>query len=335
MTRIFWIEVILYGATVPLTVFGLSETRGSVIQTRKEKAASKRLAVTSEREQSGHDGSTGLAASVDVLETIGRSAKLLTTEYTVFFFMLWCAFSFGLIFISTESVTQVFTTNFNFKTYQAGLVQASMFIGEFIGLALCLTSNIYYARSATFRSSAQLASVCDLHSNKSARESESLSGPAACQQEEKTGHPVEGNGKPIPEKALPLSIPATIVFLSGGLFVYAWTSFPSMPWIAPAVGLAMQGLAVQVIITAASIYITDSYERFAASAIAGIAFGENTFAAFLPLASLPMYTKLGFQWASSLLAFLALLLAGAPLVLAWKGRSIRERSKAIKEMAWT
>ena len=78
-------------------------------------------------------------------------------------------------------------------------------------------------------------------------------------------------------------------------------------------------------------YITDSYTKYAASAIAAVAFGENIAAAFLPLASQSMYANLGFHWASTLLAFLAFVLSCAPIVLVWKGRAIREKSPFMRE----
>ena len=78
-------------------------------------------------------------------------------------------------------------------------------------------------------------------------------------------------------------------------------------------------------------YITDAYAKYASSATAALCFGENIFAAFLPLASQSMYTNLGFQWASSLLAFLALVLSCAPVVLVWKGRVVRAKSPFMRE----
>lgn len=257
----------------------MPETRGSVMQNKQR------------------EHSSSLKNELrTITQESGLAAKLLTTEPTVFIFMLWCAFSFGLIFISTESIAQVFTTTFKFEDYQTGLIQCSMFVGEIFGVFFCLLINQYYARSARSKGTE--------------------------------------SDKPIVERSLHFSIPATIIGLAGGLLIYAWTSYSQLPWIAPSIGLALQGCATQIIVNAVTIYITDSYERYAASAVAGIAFGENTFAAFLPLASLPMYSKLGFQWASSLLGFVALILTAAPIVLTWKGPQIRARSKAISAMSW-
>ena len=86
-----------------------------------------------------------------------------------------------------------------------------------------------------------------------------------------------------------------------------------------------------VIITAVDMYITDAYTKYAGSAIAAVALGENLFAAWLPLAAKSMYTTLGFQWASSLLAFVAVVLTMAPVVLWWKGEVIRGKSRFIRE----
>ena len=78
-------------------------------------------------------------------------------------------------------------------------------------------------------------------------------------------------------------------------------------------------------------YITDAYTKYAGSASAAVCFGENIFAAFLPLASQSLYRRIGFHWASSLLGFLALVLSFAPIVLVWKGRVIREKSPFMRE----
>jgi hypothetical protein len=88
------------------------------------------------------------------------------------------------------------------------------------------------------------------------------------------------------------------------------------------------------VVSAVTGYILDSYAKFAGSAVAGVAFLENTFAAFLPLATQSMYRKLGFSWASSLLGFLALVLSFIPLVLQAKGRTIRRKSRFMAQAGY-
>lgn len=135
----------------------------------------------------------------------------------------------------------------------------------------------------------------------------------------------------MPEVRLYLAIPASFLGLTGGLFIYGWTSYANLPYWAPTTGLLLIGFGSVIVMQAIMMYITDAYTKYAASASAAVCFGENIFAAFLPLASQSMYTRLGFQWASSLLAFLALFLSCAPIVLVWKGRVIREKSPFMKE----
>lgn len=73
-------------------------------------------------------------------------------------------------------------------------------------------------------------------------------------------------------------------------------------------------------------YFADAYQKYAASALAAASLGRNMFGAFLPLASQSMYTNLGFQWASSLLGFIGLVLTLAPVIILGKGKTLREKS---------
>ncbi|TQW00250.1 MFS multidrug transporter [Cordyceps javanica] len=223
----------------------------------------------------------------ELYSTTTRSAILLTTELTVSLFTLWSSFAFGLVFISTQSIPLVFGSAFGWGAYQSGLVQSAIGIGQILGFGACLFQRHLYIQSAR-----------------------------------RNG---EKPGVPIPEAILHLSIPTTPVALAGGLFMYGWSIYQPH-WIVTAVGLALVGFASMVIINSASIYITDSYSTFAASAIAAVAFGENVFAAFLPLAAKPMYERLGHDWASSLLGFVGLLLTLAPLLLLCNGKKIRSKS---------
>lgn len=275
--RIFWVQLIINGALAPVVLFGLRESRGAVIRARS-------LAEPKEESEG--------AKAIDTLkETVVRSAILLTTEPTVTFFTFWCAFSYGLVFVLTQSVPIVFSGAYGWPDFTGGLVQFSIGIGQIIGLLGCLLQNRIYSRSAP--------------------------------------HNPEAPGIPIPEYILHLSIPSTLLALAGGLFMYGWSTLQPH-WIVPAVGIGLCGYAVMVVVNAVSTYITDAYAGYAASAIAAVAFGENTFAAFLPLAAKPMYIRLGYPWASSLLAFIAVVLTLAPITLLSKGRTIRRKSKAIQ-----
>jgi hypothetical protein len=221
---------------------------------------------------------------------------MLCTEAVVLFFGLWSAFCIGTAFMFTQSIAQVYSGLYGWTFYETGLVQAAIVVGELVGLAAQLGQDDLYFRSATRNT--------------------------------------ENPGQPIPEARLYLSIPASFIGLTGGLSYFAWTSYPTLPWIVPTIALAFVGFGMFCCTTAVTGYLLDAYSKYAASAIAGAAFLENALAAFLPLATQSMYRKLGFQWASSLLAFLALLLSFLPVVLVLCGRRIRAKSPFMKEAGY-
>jgi MFS family permease len=213
---------------------------------------------------------------------------MLCTEGVVLAFGLWSAFCIGIAFMFTQSIVQVYSELYNWSFFGTGLVQSAIVIGELIGLFATLYQDRLYFRSAKRNT--------------------------------------ENPGQPVPEARLYLSIPASFVGLMGGLFFFAWTSYATVPWIVPSIALSFVGFGMFCSTAAVTTYVVDAYAKYAASAVAGIAFLENIMAAFLPLATQSMYRKLGFQWASSLLAFVALVLSCIPLVLIKYGRSVRARS---------
>ncbi|CZR57290.1 related to multidrug resistant protein [Phialocephala subalpina] len=99
------------------------------------------------------------------------------------------------------------------------------------------------------------------------------------------------------------SVPGSLLFTTD-LFWYGWANYPRVLWIVPTFGVDF-GLGIYSIYLAVVNYLTDSYEKYAASAFSAASLGRNTFGAFLPLANPALYTNLGCQWASSLLGFIA------------------------------
>jgi MFS family permease len=231
-----------------------------------------------------------------VRETLVRPTRMLCTEAVVLAFGLWSAFCIGIAFMFTQSIVQVYSELYNWTFFGTGLVQSAIVIGELVGLFATLYQDRLYIRSAKRNT--------------------------------------ENPDQPVPEARLYLSIPASFVGLMGGLFFFAWTSYSEIPWIVPSVALSFVGFGMFCSTAALTTYVVDAYAKYAASAIAGIAFLENIMGAFLPLATQSMYRTLGFQWASSLLAFVALLLSFIPLVLIRYGRSIRAKSPFMNQAGY-
>lgn len=220
--------------------------------------------------------------------SLSRPLYMLFTEPVLATFVMWSSFMVGTVFLFTQSTEQVFTSLYGWTPIQGGYIQAAIVVGELLGWPFVFLSAHVYFGSAQRNT--------------------------------------EMPGRPIPEARCYVSVVASFVFVVGGMFVYGWNSYPSIPWIAPAVGLAMVGFGINIVVLAIADYILDSYAKYAGSAIAAAVLGENVTAAFLPLSSMSMYTTLGFQWASSLLGFLALMISIASVGIIVFGRRLRARS---------
>lgn len=287
---IFYIQLILYGALFPLFLFFVKETRHHIILRQHAKVI---------RKQTGKPVYS--AEEVDqpplykrMYEAVTRPGKLLWSEPVLSCCSLWSGFSFGTVFVFTQSVEQVFTGLYGWSEYQCGYVQGAVVIGEILGWVASLYGSHLFLKSASRNT--------------------------------------ETPGRPIPEARLYVSVFGSFVGITGGMFVYAWTSYPYLPWIAPAIGLAMVGFGIQIVVSAVADYVTDAYADSgkAGSAISAVAATEDVVAGFLPLATQSMYTNLGFNWASTLLGLIALLISFAPVVFIWKGQQLRERSEYMK-----
>lgn len=134
------------------------------------------------------------------------------------------------------------------------------------------------------------------------------------------------NGHPPPEvRLIPMMI--SCWFIPIGLFIFAWTSYPRLSWVGPALGGFPVGFGFIFLYNAANNYLVDSYQHQAASALAAKTFLRSFWGAATVLFTTQMYHRLGDQWASSLLAFLALACCAIPYLFYFFGARIRASSK--------
>ncbi|KAJ4380648.1 hypothetical protein N0V86_004008 [Didymella sp. IMI 355093] len=135
-----------------------------------------------------------------------------------------------------------------------------------------------------------------------------------------------GKGYTTPEARLPMCIIGGIV-LPAGLFWFAWTNSPSLPWAASVCAAIPFGFGLVLIFLSIMNYLIDSYTIFAASVLAGNGIIRSVFGAAFPLFTKQMYDGLGIHWASSIPAFLALACIPLPFLFYKYGASIRQKCK--------
>lgn len=116
-------------------------------------------------------------------------------------------------------------------------------------------------------------------------------------------------------------------FVPVGLFIFAWSSYPTISWVGPTLAGFPCGLGFLMLYNAANNYLVDSYQHYAASALAAKTCIRSLWGAAVPLFTIQMYHRLGYEWSGSLMAFIALGCCGIPYLFYFYGARIRQKSK--------
>ncbi|KAG7191588.1 Synaptic vesicle transporter SVOP [Scheffersomyces spartinae] len=112
-----------------------------------------------------------------------------------------------------------------------------------------------------------------------------------------------------------------------GLFPFAWSSYPHISWAGPCFSGFACGFGFTSLYNPANNYIVDSYQHYAASGLAAKTFVRSIWGACVPLFTIQMYHRLGYEWATTLMAFISLACCGIPFLFFFYGARIRTFSK--------
>ncbi|KAK4234846.1 MFS transporter [Achaetomium macrosporum] len=135
-----------------------------------------------------------------------------------------------------------------------------------------------------------------------------------------------------PEARLSTAMAASII-LPIGLFLFAWTTYPSVHWILPIIGATFFSCGLVMVFISLMSYLVDSYTVYAASVLAANSVLRSLFGTAFPLFTTQMYEKLGNQWASSIPAFLVLGCLPFPFLFYKYGPQIRSKCNYASEAA--
>ncbi|CUM64152.1 uncharacterized protein PRCAT00001744001 [Priceomyces carsonii] len=116
-------------------------------------------------------------------------------------------------------------------------------------------------------------------------------------------------------------------FIPCSLFSFAWSSYPSINWAGPCISGLGAGFGFCCVYNPANNYIVDSYQHYAASALAAKTLVRSIWGACVPLFTIQMYHRLGYEWATSLMAFISLACCAIPFLFYIYGARIRQFSK--------
>lgn len=105
------------------------------------------------------------------------------------------------------------------------------------------------------------------------------------------------------------------IFFPIGLFMYSFTQYGYLPWIAPTISLAPIAFGIYFVFESTYSYTADCYGESASSAIAGQGLMRNTLGAVSPLFASAFFHNLGSQYAGLLLALLGTALSMIAFVM--------------------
>lgn len=117
-------------------------------------------------------------------------------------------------------------------------------------------------------------------------------------------------------------IPSSFL-VPAGLFWYGWTLERNTFLVVPLVGLGVFGFGMMGIFQPVQIYVVNSFDKQAASAMAAATVLRSLVGSLLPLGGQKMYDALGMGWGNSLLAFIAMGLLPVPFLMIKYGARMR------------
>ena len=220
-----------------------------------------------------------------------RPFQLLVLEPMVLNLCLLSAVLLGILYLFFGAFPVIFEEHHGFTLSQNGLAFLGLFVGMLLGILSDPIFQRYYARLMRQREAAG-------------------------------GEP----GGTDPEMRLPPCV-VGVWLVVAGLFGFAWSSYSYVHWIVPILFSSLFGIGLINCFSATFTFLVESYPLYAASALAANSFARSAFAAGFPLFGVQMFHKLGDQWATTLLAFIALALAPFPWIFFKYGHRIRRKSR--------
>ncbi|KAF3033538.1 hypothetical protein E8E11_000984 [Didymella keratinophila] len=140
------------------------------------------------------------------------------------------------------------------------------------------------------------------------------------------------DGNAPPEARLPPAMLGAAA-LPIGLFWFAWTNAPELPFMICVSAGALFGFGMVLLYMSLTNYIVDAYLGYAASALAASTVLRSIAGAVFPLFTAQMYTNLGIHWASSVPGFLALVFIPCLFMFYKWGDKLRRMTRFCAEAA--
>lgn len=138
---------------------------------------------------------------------------------------------------------------------------------------------------------------------------------------------IKANNGRLPEESQLIKAVFGAPLIPISVFWFAWTSKPNISWASPCIAGFVFGLGSIWIFMGCINFVTLSYPKYAASAMAVNSCMRFTFSCVFPIFANPMFKALGIGWSLSILGFIFIILMPIPLVFTKYGSQIRGASE--------
>ncbi|KAK5168067.1 uncharacterized protein LTR77_006635 [Saxophila tyrrhenica] len=222
--------------------------------------------------------------------TLLRPVHMLFSEPIVLFLSLYNAFCFSVLYAFFAAYPYTFESVYGFNTWQSGLT----FLGVLVGVLSAVATTMVIDRQIYMKIY-----------RRTLGEGKTLVAP---------------EHRLYPAMAGAFGVPV-------GIFWFGWSAHPSVHWISPILaGIPFAWGNLSIFISSA-LYLIDVYGPLnGASAMAANGLARYGLGAVFPLFTFQMYERLGIDWATSLLGFIAIGFLPIPWVFFKYGPTIRSKS---------
>ncbi|KAI0390272.1 putative MFS multidrug transporter [Xylariaceae sp. FL0594] len=229
----------------------------------------------------------GLKGSQVLFAPLIRPTQLLLFSPIVLVMSVFVALVFGLLYLLFAAFSPLFETIYGFSTIASGLSYLGIGIGEVVGLV------VFGALGDRNLQRRMAADQTDEHK---------------------------------PEYRLIMMIWFSPI-IGAGLFLFGWTAQYHVHWIVPIIGTFLVGFGAFFVFLPSQLYLVDLFgSEAAASALGANTLLRSLSGAFLPVAGPSLFSTLGYGWGNTLLGFLALAFAAAPIFFYKRGEWLRSKT---------
>ncbi|KAJ5893818.1 hypothetical protein N7495_005509 [Penicillium taxi] len=217
-----------------------------------------------------------------------RPVQMLVTEPIVAFICLYVACEFATLFSFFAAFPLVFRSIYKFDLEEQGLIFLGIVVGCMLGALTVLLCDVFMYR------------------------------PRAATYR---NQPVPPELRLFPSLIGSMGLPI-------GLFWFGWTARADISWASPVVSIVVFAWGNLCVFVSTTQYIVDTYHGLTvASAMSANSLARYLLAGAFPLFTIQMYTRLGVDWATSLLGFIAIALLPVPWLFFLKGKKLRSLSQ--------